>query len=242
MAVRTHQLETANRELESFSYSVSHDLRAPLRAIDGFSRMVLEDHATALTADGQRLLNVVRKNVQRMGQLIDDLLEFSRFSRRDLKCVQVDMDRLVRDLTEERRAAVSGALDIAIESLPPAWGDASLLRQVWANLLDNAIKFTRTRTPSLVWIGSRREAGVVVYFVRDNGVGFDVQYADKVFGVFQRLHRAEEFEGTGVGLATVQRVVHRHGGRVWAEAVVDAGATFYFALPEKGAPGGESPG
>lgn len=236
---RTRELEAANKELEAFSYSVSHDLRAPLRAIDGFSRILLEDLEEAgLPDDARRHLAVIRSSTQQMGQLIDDLLAFSRLSRQALTVEPVDMERLVGACVRQLTDDLAGrSVDIALDPLPPCMGDARLLRQVWTNLLANAFKYTRDRGRPRVEIGARPDGesqGQVVYHVRDNGVGFDMAYADKLFGVFQRLHRAEEYEGTGVGLAIVQRIVHRHGGRVWAEASPGAGAAFFFSLPAAG--------
>jgi PAS domain S-box-containing protein len=232
LAARGEELEAANKELEAFSYSVSHDLRAPLRAIDGFSRMLLEDHAPKLEAEAQRLLSIVRKNTQAMGNLIDDLLIFSRLGRQPLRSQRVDMDALVRSITDDLRSSESGrALDIDVETLPDVPCDPTLIRQVWVNLLGNAIKYTRPRAAAHVQVTGAARDGEVVYGVKDNGVGFDMRYAHKLFGVFQRLHAADEFEGTGVGLALVQRIIHRHGGRVWAEAELDRGASFFFALP-----------
>jgi signal transduction histidine kinase len=226
------QLEATNKELEAFSYSVSHDLRAPLRAVDGFASMVIEDYAEKLDAEGQRLLGVIRRNTQKMGQLIDDLLAFSRMGRREMAFAEIDMTALAADVADELRRQEPGrAIEIAIASLPPAHGDPAMFRQVWANLLSNAIKFTRPRAPARIEVGGRTGGDENVYSVRDNGVGFDMQYREKLFGVFQRLHGPEEFEGTGVGLALVQRIVHRHGGRIWAEGKIDEGATFSFALP-----------
>lgn len=229
---RAHQLEAANRELESFAYSVSHDLRSPLRAIDGFSQILEEDYAEKLDDEGRRLLDVVRGNSQKMGRLIDDLLTFSRLGRKPVVSAEIDMGALVQEVLGELRAEPgSTAAECSIQSLPAAWGDRVLLRQVWINLLTNAIKFTHTRHPPLIEVSGNRSGHETIYCVKDNGVGFDMQYYDKLFGVFQRLHSDEEFPGTGVGLAIVQRVVIRHGGRVWAEGVVDGGATFYFSLP-----------
>ncbi|MGH7569268.1 MAG: sensor histidine kinase [Gemmatimonadales bacterium] len=227
-------LRETNAELEAFTYSVSHDLRAPLRAIDGFTRILLEDHGANLDTEGRRVADVIRANTHRMGALIDDLLTFSRLGRTELVAADVDMQRLAGAVVEELQgAAGERSLEISLGTLPPARGDRPLLRQVLLNLIQNAVKFTRTRTPSRIELGARADGNETVYFVRDNGVGFDIRYAGKLFGVFQRLHRAEEFEGTGVGLAIVQRIVHRHGGRVWAEGAVDAGATFYFSLPRE---------
>jgi light-regulated signal transduction histidine kinase (bacteriophytochrome) len=230
---QVEELQAANRELETFSYSVSHDLRAPLRAIDGFSRMLLEDYGASLDPEARRLLDVVRSNTQRMGRLIDDLLTLSRYGRQELHMTRVDMTALARAALEDLRHSDggNGKTAVSIAALPAATGDASLLRQVWANLLGNALKYSRQSPAPRVEVDATVTDGRVEYRVRDNGVGFDMAYAGKLFGVFQRLHAAEQFEGTGVGLATVQRIVHRHGGRVWAESRVDEGATFYFTLP-----------
>jgi len=229
--LRTAELETANRELEAFSYSVSHDLRAPLRAMDGFSQAVLEDCAELLPEEGRHYLRTIREGAQRMGALIDDLLTFSRLSRTPINKRQIDTAALVNHvLTEPGFKPDSRNIDLRIGELPACVGDPALLKQVWMNLLSNAFKYTRKREPALVEIGCRREDGADVFFVGDNGTGFDMRYASKLFRVFQRLHRAEDYEGTGVGLAIVQRIVHRHGGRVWADATINRGATFYFTL------------
>ncbi len=228
---RTAQLEAANKELEAFSYSVSHDLRAPLRAVDGFSQAVEEDYGTLLPDEGRRYLRTIRDGAQRMGALIDDLLAFSRLSRQPLNKQPVDNGRLVRNVLEELRPQFEGRkIDLRLGDLPACQGDAALLKQAWANLLSNAVKYTRKRDPAVIEIGCAREQNEYVFYVRDNGTGFDMQYAHKLFGVFQRLHRAEEYEGTGVGLAIVQRIIHRHGGRVWADAALNRGATFFFTL------------
>ena len=234
VAQRTKALEGTNAELESFSYSVSHDLRAPLRAIHGFARILLEDHHAKLDPEAQRLLGVIDQNTRRMGQLIDDLLTFSRLGRTDLTTEPVDMKELTRLVADDVQRAESdrnGTLEIRIDPLPPARGDRGLLRQVISNLMLNAAKFTRGRPSARIEVGSHPNGDEVVYYVKDNGAGFDGRYADKLFGVFQRLHSAEEFDGTGVGLAIVKRIVQRHGGRVWAEGAVNQGATFYFTLP-----------
>jgi len=228
---RTRALRETNAELEAFSYSVSHDLRAPLRAIHGFARILLEDHGTGLEPEAKRVLGVIDDNTRRMGQLIDDLLSFSRLGRKEFETARVDMADLVRTVAAEvRLRAGDRPLDIAIGPLPPALGDREMLRQAITNLLDNAAKFTRQRAPGRIEVGHRADGAETVYYVKDNGAGFDPRYTSKLFGVFQRLHRAEEFEGTGVGLAIVQRIVLRHGGRVWAEGQPDAGATFFFTL------------
>ena len=229
--LRRH-LEDANRELEAFSYSVSHDLRAPLRAIDGFSRILLEEYNEKLDPEGRRLLNVVRDNTVKMGLLIDDILKFSRAGRLELNFAEIDMEELAHSVMEELKpGAVGRKLRVKISPLPRLSGDRAMLHQVFVNLLSNAIKFTRTREEAVIEVGSHIENNEAVYFVRDNGAGFDMQYADKLFGVFQRLHSESEFEGTGIGLAIVKRIVTRHGGHVWARSEPDKGATLYFALP-----------
>ena len=226
------QLAQSNAELERFSYSVSHDLRAPLRAINGYAQAVLEDYAAALDAEGQRFLGIIRDSAKRGGELIDALLNFSRLGRQTLSMEPVDLTELARAVVDElRRSADVEGMDVIVDPLQPTRGDRTLLRQVLANLIGNAFKFSRGRPHPQIEIGARREGQAVVYFVRDNGVGFDMRYADKLFGVFQRLHRADEFEGTGVGLALAQRIIQRHGGRIWADGKVDGGATFFFTLP-----------
>jgi signal transduction histidine kinase len=234
---RTAQLEAANKELDSFSYSVSHDLRAPLRAIDGFSRILLEDHANALPEEGKGYLKQVRDNTRQMGQLIDDLLTFSRLSRLALTKQTVDPAKVVRLCLLEMQPEQEGRqVEISVSDLPTCRADPSLLKQIWTNLLSNALKYTRKQDFARIVVGHRIEPGSnghgpeTVYFVEDNGVGFDMKYAHKLFGVFQRLHRAADFDGTGVGLAIVQRIVARHGGRVWGEARINQGATFSFTL------------
>ena len=229
------ELESLNRELESFSYSVSHDLRAPLRAIDGFSRILLEDHAGGLSPEGTRLLDVVRERAQRMGRLIDDLLRFSQLSRQEMTLAEIDMTALVGGIVRDLQAdGTHNGAEVVATPLPGARGDAGMLRQVWINFISNALKYSSRAPHPRVEIGGREEGTERVYWVRDNGVGFEMAYVGRLFGVFQRLHRIEDFEGTGVGLAIVQRVVLRHGGRVWAEGKPDAGATFYFSLPARG--------
>jgi PAS domain S-box-containing protein len=229
---RTAQLEAANKELEAFSYSVSHDLRAPLRAVDGFSQALLEDYGAQLPEEGRRYLATIRLGAQRMGALIDDLLTFSRLSRAPLSKQTVNTGDLVRSVLEDLKSSQrERQIELRIGALPASVGDPALLKQVWINLLSNALKYTQKREAAVVEIGCEPAPDGPVFFVRDNGTGFDMRYADKLFGVFQRLHRAEEFEGTGVGLALVHRIIHRHEGRVWAEAAVDRGATFYFTLP-----------
>ena len=231
---RTAELEASNRELESFSYSVSHDLRAPLRAIDGFSRILLEDYGDKYDAEGKRLINIIRSNTQKMGELIDDLLALSRLGRKEIDLSDIDVDRLVRELFSELGLDTDKQkVKFNIKSLPDVCGDMGMLRQVFANLLLNAVKFTKTRETPMIEIGGYNEDSRNIYYVKDNGVGFDMRYKDKLFGVFQRLHSGEEFEGTGIGLAIVQRIINRHGGQIWAEGRVNEGATFYFALPFK---------
>jgi PAS domain S-box-containing protein len=229
--LRTLQLEAANRELEAFSYSVSHDLRAPLRAMDGFSRILLEDHAAQLSSEARHYLQRIRENAEQMGELIDDLLAFSRLSRQALRRQQVSLSEVARQAINDLRHELEGrTVELSVGELPACEADPSLLKQVFVNLISNALKFSRERPVARIHVGCERREGECVCFVKDNGVGFDMRYADKLFGVFQRLHRVEEYDGTGVGLAVVQRIVHRHGGRVWAEGEVDSGATFSFTL------------
>jgi light-regulated signal transduction histidine kinase (bacteriophytochrome) len=232
VTVRTADLETANRDLEAFSYSVSHDLRAPLRAIHGFSRILLEDHAGELSAGAQRYLRLVSENTTRMGELIDDLLMFSRLGRQAIHRQPVRPADVARRALDDLSADRAGRqVTIRVDDLPPCEADPALLLQVYVNLLSNAIKFTRRCPEATIEVGAiAGNPSCQAYFVRDNGTGFDMKYAHKLFGVFQRLHAQEEFEGTGVGLAIVHRIISRHGGRVWAEAAPDAGATFYFTL------------
>jgi len=228
---KNRDLEMAVKELDAFSYSVSHDLRAPLRAIDGFSRILLRQHASELSPEGREYLELVRANTTQMGHLVDDLLAFARLSRQPLVRRQVAMKSMVELVVREVRQQHEGrSVTVTLGDLPDLTGDAGLLKQVFVNLVDNAFKYTRRRDQAHVDIGSGEIAGERVFSVRDDGVGFDTQYASKLFGVFQRMHRAEDFEGTGVGLAIVQRIVQRHGGRIWAEAAVDRGATFHFTV------------
>jgi len=225
------QLEDTNKELEAFSYSVSHDLRAPLRAINGFAGIVLTQFAPQMPAAAHPYLERICKAGKQMGLLIDNLLTFSRLSRQPLNRQRVDTGELVKNVLQDLAPQNEGRpIDIQTATLPDCWGDPALLRQVWINLLSNAIKCTQGREAAIVEIGCASDGGEDVYFVRDNGAGFDMRYAHKLFGVFQRLHLAERFEGTGVGLAIVERIVSRHAGRVWAEAEEDRGATFRFTL------------
>jgi PAS domain S-box-containing protein len=228
---RTGQLEAANKELEAFSYSVSHDLRAPLRAVNGFAQILLEDYGPQLPTEAQEHLQTVCDGARRMGTLIDDLLSFARLSRLPLAKRAVDTRQLVRETLDELNAEQPGReVELHVAELPMCEADPALLKQVWVNLLSNAYKYTGQREHAVIEVGATEEQGITVYFVRDNGTGFDMQYAGKLFGVFQRLHRQDEFAGTGVGLAIVQRIVTRHGGRIWAEAAVNRGATFCFTL------------
>ena len=230
-------LAQSNQELERFSYSVSHDLRAPLRAIDGFAQALWDDHADKLGDEGKRLLAVIRDSAKLGGQLIDGLLNFSRVGRQALARAPIDLTALARSVVAEvQQAEGSVAVEVVLAPLPPASGDAALLRQVFINLIGNAFKFSADRAHPKVEIGAEQNGSEVAYYVKDNGVGFDMQYANKLFGVFQRLHRPDEFEGTGVGLALAQRIIQRHGGRIWAEGKVDEGATFRFTLQAAQAP------
>ncbi|MDP1689706.1 MAG: ATP-binding protein [bacterium] len=237
------QLEAANKGLETFSYSVSHDLRGPLRAIDGFSRILMQDYMNTLDDEGKRLLTIVSDNTRKMGQLIDDILSFSRVGRKEIGLTEINMEKLAKDVLGELNPATDGRkIEIEVMPLPNTHADISMIRQVLVNLLSNAIKFTKPGAGALIEIGcnpgvlssdKEGKSGFAenVYYVKDNGVGFDMTYESKLFGVFQRLHGADEFEGTGIGLAIVKRVIDRHGGRVWAEGKINEGATFYFALP-----------
>ncbi len=229
---RTSALEVANRELESFAYSVSHDLRAPLRAINGFGHMLNDDFQESLGEDGRGLLNKMLQSAARMDELIADLLQFSRLSRQPLNCQPVSITKLVEQFITEAQHSTQGR-DIRwqVSDLPDCQADPSLLRQVMFNLLDNAVKYSSGRNPAIIEVGSKQQDGETIYFVRDNGAGFNMKYASKLFGVFQRLHSETQFEGTGIGLATVARIITRHGGRIWAEAEVDKGAMFFFTLP-----------
>jgi signal transduction histidine kinase len=231
VAARTAELEAANKELEAFSYSVSHDLRAPLRHMDGFSRILLETCASELNPEGQKCLNRICEAAQHMGRLIDDLLKLSRVGRQALALQPVAMKMIVDGVLGDLNGEIEGReIQWRVAEMPSVACDAGLMRQVFDNLIGNAIKFTRNQPTAAIEIGHAITEGTPVFFVRDNGAGFDMKQADKLFGAFQRLHAQSDFEGTGVGLATVQRIIHRHGGRIWAEAEPDKGATFYFTL------------
>jgi len=231
VAERTTDLEIANRELEAFSYSVSHDLRAPLRAIDGFSSILLHDYTGALDPGGQVLLEKIRTNAQKMADLIDAILNFSRMSRQPLIRQNIIPAQIVQEILEELQPLQKGRqIQIHIDPLPRCEGDPALIKQVFNNIISNALKFTKTREVAKIEIGAFQKDGKTVYFVKDNGVGFDMKYADKLFSVFQRLHDEKEYEGTGIGLAIVYRIIERHGGKVWAEGEVDKGASFFFTL------------
>ncbi|HXT39665.1 MAG TPA: ATP-binding protein [Candidatus Angelobacter sp.] len=232
VADRTARLQALNEELEAFSYSVSHDLRAPLRHIDAYTQILQEEAAGTLSDESQRHLTVINGAARKMGSLIDDLLTFSRMGRSELKHGRVNMNTLVEEVRREMERETKGRVikwDVA--DLPEIKGDRAMLKQVWVNLLSNAVKYTRGRARAEIRIGGRPQETEAEFFVQDNGAGFDMQYADKLFGVFQRLHGDGEFEGTGIGLANVRRIVARHGGRTWADGEVDRGATFHFALP-----------
>jgi PAS domain S-box-containing protein len=229
---RAIELEAAYKELETFSYSISHDLRTPLLVIGGFSRLLLEKYSNHLEAKGQQFLSNIHSSTQKMLQLIDDLLTFSRSEHQQMNPSEIDMGELAKAVFKELKSIIpEQTLLLEIKTLPPAHGDQSMIRQVFANLLSNAIKFTRPKEAGVIEIGCIVKENRNIYYVKDNGVGFDMRYADKLFGVFQRHHAVDEFEGTGVGLAIVQRIIHRHGGHVWAEGKVNEGATFYFTLP-----------
>jgi PAS domain S-box-containing protein len=228
------QLETANKELEAFSYSVSHDLRAPLRHVSGFIEMLKEHTGALLDAKGNGYMDTIMKSAKRMGNLIDDLLVFSRIGKTEMGMRRINFDRLLGNVVNEMKSDLDGREVVwKTDRLPEVYGDEAMLRQVWVNLIGNAVKYSRPRTRAEIEIGTKQEGKETVFFVRDNGVGFDPQYAGKLFGVFQRLHGSDEFEGTGIGLANVRRIINRHGGRTWAEGRVDGGAVFYFTLPKR---------
>ncbi len=229
---RTKQLEISNKDLEAFSYSVSHDLRAPLRAIDGFSKILVEDFEDKIDDEGNRLLNVIRTNTQNMGNLIDDLLTFSRLGRKELNKSDINMPDMVKSVYNElKESAQNRKINLRINSLPSIWGDPSLIRQIVSNLLSNAIKFTEPKQIANISVSGKRKKDEIIYSFKDNGVGFDMRYANKLFGVFQRLHSNEEFEGTGIGLSLVRRIISKHGGKVWAESELNEGSTFYISIP-----------
>ncbi len=228
----SEEIAELNKELEGYTYSVSHDLRAPLRSISGYSQVIKEDYSDRLDDEGRRVIDVIIRNTLRMSQLIDDLLNFSRIGRKELVPGSCNMDELARSTLHELLADdAERKLDVQIAALDPVHADVSMMRQVWTNLLSNALKYSSTRPETRIEVGSYHEGNMICYYVKDNGVGFNMAYKDKLFGVFQRLHKVSEFEGTGVGLALVKRIVAKHGGRIWAEGQPDVGATFYFSLP-----------
>lgn len=232
--LREAELETKkiNQDLEAFSYSVSHDLRAPLRSINGYSQILIEDYSEKLDDEGHRILNVIINNAKKMGQLIDDLLEFSRLGRQEIYRAMADVNEQVQNISSElMERETKRTIDLKIHPLGSAMIDPTMMRQVWINLIGNALKYSRNKEVATIEIGRTDENGKTVFYVKDNGAGFDMAYMDKLFGVFQRLHKANEFEGTGVGLALVKRIIDRHKGQIWAEAKVGEGATFYFSLP-----------
>lgn len=231
---RTSQLEAAGREIEEFSYSMSHDMRTPLRALDGFSKILLEEHAAGLDDEGKRLLKVLRDNAQRMGRLVDDILRFLSLGRREIVCVPIDIAGLVSEVFAQLQAAFPDReMHLEVGELPPALGDRELIRMVLSNLLSNAVKFSSTGRVALIEVGCKVENSENCYYVKDYGVGFDMRYVNKLFKVFERVHPTGQYEGSGIGLAIVKRIVERHGGRVWAEGAVGKGATIYFSLPDK---------
>jgi light-regulated signal transduction histidine kinase (bacteriophytochrome) len=227
----TAELEQLNREFESLSYSVSHDLRAPLRAIDGFARILEEDYGDRLDSEGRRVISVIRESSVKLGRLIEDLLAFSRLARKPLSPGAIDMSRMAREAFEEVSSGATRAPRLVLGPLPPAHADAPLMRQVWTHLLANAVKFSAPREEAVIQVDGRDDGTQRMYSVRDNGVGFDMRYHDRLFAVFQKLHPEDQFPGSGMGLAVVQRILARHGGRAWAEGAPGGGATFHFSLP-----------
>ncbi|HXB41630.1 MAG TPA: ATP-binding protein [Bacteroidia bacterium] len=227
-----NELVTVNKELEAFSYSVSHDLRAPLRAISGYAKIILEDYQGKLDEDAIKLIHAIIRNTKRMGELIDDLLAFSRLGRKQVTSSEINMMALVKLVKEDLVTNdIENRTNFNCDNLLPAQGDFTLIKQVWVNLISNAIKYSQHKPSTIIEIGSYLKENQMVYYVKDNGAGFDMQYYDKLFGVFQRLHSNEEFEGTGIGLAIVQKIIHRHNGTVWAESKLKEGSSFYFTLP-----------
>ena len=229
---RTAQLESLNSDLESFSYSVSHDLRAPIRAINGYTRILMEDYSDIFSADGAKVLNFIIINSRKMGELIDDLLAFSKLGRKQVTVSEIDMTALIKSVREELLFENEGKIpEFNLDVLPPTQGDQALIKQVWINLISNAIKYSKYKPQISIDIGAYQQDNHIVYYVKDKGAGFDMEYYDKLFGVFQRLHSSLEFEGTGIGLAIVQKIVQRHNGKVWAESKLNEGSCFYFSLP-----------
>jgi len=232
MEKKNEELENSNKELESFSYSVSHDLRAPLRALDGYSKMMESAYSQVLDNEGKRLLGIIQTNAKKMGVLVDDLLAFSKLGKKEIEKSQINMDQMIEAVLHELRDFIPQKTSIQTNTLLPAYADNSLLHQVWVNLISNALKYSRKTENPQVYINCVKSENEIIYSVKDNGVGFSMDYIDKLFGVFQRLHGTIEFEGTGIGLAIVQRIITKHGGRVWAEGKINEGATFYFTLPD----------
>jgi PAS domain S-box-containing protein len=230
---RTKELEIVNKELEAFSYSVSHDLRAPLRAISGYSTMLKEDYEEKLDSEANRIIDVIVSNTKMMSQLIDDLLTFSKMARLELVDKAVNMKTLAEKCVIEIVEVEKLKYKVNIDDLPPCKGDASMLKQVWLNLLGNAIKYSAKKDNPIIEVGAIEDSKNIIYYVKDNGAGFDMKYYDKLFGVFQRLHRSDEFEGTGLGLVLAKRIISKHGGEIWGKASLNQGATFYFSLPKK---------
>lgn len=230
---RTAELEAVNKELGSFSYSVSHDLRAPIRAINGYTRIIVEDYGEKLDEEGNKVLRSIIHNSKKMGELIDDLLAFSKLGRKQVTLAEISMSNLVQSLIHDLMFEEGEKIPVfELSALPVANVDQSLISQVWINLISNAIKYSKYKSITTIEIGAYEEGNMVVYYIKDSGAGFDMQYYDKLFGVFQRLHSQEEFEGTGIGLAIVQKIIDRHKGTVWAESILDEGTTFYFSLPK----------
>ncbi|HXL58477.1 MAG TPA: ATP-binding protein, partial [Chitinophagaceae bacterium] len=233
-ATLLNELAKVNRELETFNYSVSHDLKSPLRTITNFLQIFLKKYGTKQEEEANYLLDIINRKTQKMGELIDDLLNFSRLGKKDLDIYFINMNQLITHVIEEQKHLNSHSLEIKYDKLDNCYGDNVLLQQVWDNLISNAIKYSQTRKKQYIEIGSFRKDDEIIYWIKDNGVGFDMQYASKLFEVFQRLHDKSEFEGTGIGLALAKRIIEKHGGRIWAEGKVDEGSVFYFSIPANG--------
>ncbi|HET6226364.1 MAG TPA: ATP-binding protein, partial [Bacteroidia bacterium] len=230
--IAEENLRAVNKELEGFSYTVAHDLRTPLRSMHGYAEILKLDYGKVLDSEAERIINNIQQNASKMGKLIDNLLSFSRLGRKELQLTKIDMNKLTKDVLFELNASITHQANVSVTYLPEVMGDYGLLYQVMMNLISNAIKYSSKKETPIIRISSETKGGECIFAVKDNGAGFNMKYVAKLFGVFQRLHSEYEFEGTGIGLATVNRIIAKHGGRIWAEGAVDIGATFCFSLPQ----------